>query len=473
MGSFFDLLGDIGYGTADAAKEMAGVYGAVDRARASNTAATTGEMQLRAAQDAGLFNEQAALQLAQMRTGQQQAGLQQAQVGLARGKIADQMISYDEGFRAQVANLSRQHGMDTPEFKRAVAQLYLDRGITDYATPLVANAAKEIAAQQMVLARLRERPEFKSLAAVELGEDGRLYGWTGTPGPDGKEDAVELPADVHRQYAALTGNTRLLGYDQQQQQADIRNRAAASNVFPWQRGATPRQPVQKSTVPTPVEVARARAAAEGNAIRAVGLMQKQGLLAPDADIPAEVKKMTDAALITSGMLPAPPQARAALEAAYQQGQIPMPYHMREGGQSATYTPGSVVTAALGGSGSATANPAIGPRAEPAAAVVGPPYEPIFGPTMDELTGGPTPVQQIEQEAGAASPFNPPTPGQIQFYDQMAAALPAGIDPSTRAGMLVSIRALRQAGYTDQAVKDFFFRLAELRRYQAAGQGLPQ
>lgn len=228
--SFIDVLGDIGYGFTDGVNAAAGAYQNWDRARTSDVAASRQEDQYDADTDYDLFNAQAAANRAKL-------DYVRNQNQLGANQIGDKLDYYDPNTRADVAKMVEQYGgADTPEFRRAYADYLAGKGMLQTADPEYQRAQRETAAGQQVAAVLQKVPGYEDVHSVEMGEDGRVYGFKGEPDENGEYEVVDLPPAALRQYAALMGNTKPLGYDLKMQSADISNRAAAMGQFPQQGG---------------------------------------------------------------------------------------------------------------------------------------------------------------------------------------------------------------------------------------------
>lgn len=239
--NLLDTLGDIGYGFVDASNAASQMYQNSDKAEQSRFLTDRKRQQLAADVNYDLFNAQA---------GASRAGLDFArnQNQLGASRVQDQLDYFDPQTRATVGRMVEDYGgADTPEFKRAYADYFAGRGMVQTANPIYKQAQQEMAAGQQVASVLRTIPGYESIQSVEMGEDGKVYGFVGQPNANGEYEIIELPQQALRQYAALMGNTRPLNYDLKVQQPIIQNQAAAKGQFPGQR-----QPAPQSQTPRPL-----------------------------------------------------------------------------------------------------------------------------------------------------------------------------------------------------------------------------
>jgi hypothetical protein len=228
--SVLDTLGDIGYGYVDAMNAASGMYQNLDKSRTADINATRAERQLGADDSYDVFNATAAANRAGLDAKEAQGNLSTAQAQYKAEPL-------DPAFRQQIGTISAKYGgLDSPDARRELANLYASRGMVSDADPEYANAQKQqqsiqqqAIAGQKVLAMLKTsgNPAYADIHSIELGEDGKVYGFTGEPDETGHYDVVELPPAAIREYAALSGQTALLGYDLKMQQAAQMNKAAA------------------------------------------------------------------------------------------------------------------------------------------------------------------------------------------------------------------------------------------------------
>lgn len=225
-----DVLGDIGYGYIDATNAASGMYQNIDKSRVSDVGATRAERQLGADDSYDVFNATAAANRSGLDAREAQGDLATAQAQYKAEPLSPE-------FRQQIGDVANRYGgLDSPEARRELANLYASKGMVSDADPQYATVEKQAKVQQQqafagqkVLAMLKasNNPAYADVQSVELGEDGKVYGFVGDPDETGAHEVVELPPAAVREYAALSGHTALLGYDLKIQQAAQINRAAA------------------------------------------------------------------------------------------------------------------------------------------------------------------------------------------------------------------------------------------------------
>jgi hypothetical protein len=228
MMSVLDILGDIGYGFVDATNAAQGMYQNMDKSRVSDVAAQRQEQQLLADQAYDIFNATAGANRQRLDTAGQTSKLQYAQTG-------DKLDDISPQTREDIRQLVDTYGANTPEFKSAYSEYLVRKGRIEQSETMYEKARKEIAAEQQTLATLIRVPGYEDVKAVQIGKDDRLYGYVGEPDENGNYAVVELPESALRQYAALTGNTKLLNYDIKAKQMEAQNAARAAGYFPGQK----------------------------------------------------------------------------------------------------------------------------------------------------------------------------------------------------------------------------------------------
>lgn len=233
--AFLDSLGAVGEGVVAGTGKLNQMYGQFDRNDLSRVAADRAQLGLQADRDANVFGLDS-----QYEAAKRMQQIEESQLGQQLAGDKRQAAILAPQVRSALSDAAVKLGVGTPEFNREAVNTLLKFNMVKEAGQLDSVFRKEALIRQHVAKTVRTMPEFANVSDVQIGQDGQLYGVT--IDPSGQRVMVDLPKGATRQYAALTGNTKLLGYDLRERKAGIENQAIAQGNIPEVR-----QPTQRTT----------------------------------------------------------------------------------------------------------------------------------------------------------------------------------------------------------------------------------